>query len=217
MKIFNDEFKDRARKTVGDMITSISTILKETAMLAIQKTKNAFEQAKRDKQQYLSQQAQLAQQTWVQSYTQTTTPALANIVANALNAVTHTTISPLAVSCSFMYQTTSNIYVWNVDVAVGTTVNISNLNATILTRHLNNALKNINTNAIANFNAFFTNSWNSDGATPNGKVARHSYYSRHWLELWQITVVNLTLNAGVIQMTLSLQETPHVAYFANLI
>lgn len=217
MKIFSEEFKSKAKKTVGDMVSSVSTILRETAMRAIKKTKDAFEQAERDKQQYLSQQAQLAQQTWVQCYVQTTTPALANIVANALNVVTHTTISPLAVSCSFMYQTTSNIYVWDINVAVGTTVSMSNLNASILTRHLNNALKNINANAIANFNAFFTNSWNNDGASPNGQIARHSYFSRHWLELWQINVSTLTLNAGVIQMTLGLQETPSVQYYANRI
>lgn len=217
MKMVDNEFLNKAKKTVGDMVTSISTILKETAKRAIQKTQEAFKKAERDKQQYLAQQAQIAQQTWVQNYTVTTAPALANIVADALSAVLHSAISPLAVSCTFMYQNTANAFVWDIDVAVGTAVNMSNLNASILSRHSNNALKNINMNAIANLNAFFINSWNNDGATPNGQVARHSFFSKHWLELWHIMVSNLTLKPGVIQMTLILQETPYVQYYATRI
>lgn len=138
-------------------------------------------------------------------------------MADALNAVMHSAISPLAVSCNFLYQTTANAYVWNVDAAVGTAVATSGLNPAILMRHVNNALKNINMNAIANFNAFFTNSWNIDGASVKGQVARRSFFARHWLELWQIAVTNLTLNSGIIKMTLVLQETQYLQYYANSI
>lgn len=217
MRIFNDGFKNKAKIKLNDIINSVSTILEQKAKKATIKTKTAYNQAAQNTQAFKARQAQLAQQTWVQNYTMTTAPALANIIANALNAVLHTAISPLVVSCAFMYQTTANAFVWDVDVSVGASVATSNLNASILTRHINTAFQNINMNAIANFNAFFTNSWNSDGASVNGQVARHSFFSRHWLELWQITIANLTFNQGVIQMTLTLQETPHVAYFANSI
>lgn len=215
--INNNKSKVDVKKAVVDMVSSVSTMLKEKVKRAIKKTDVTYKQAAQNMQALRIRQNQLAQQNWIQNYTLTTAPALAVIVADALNAVLHSAISPLAVSCNFLYQTTANAFVWDVDVAVGTAISTSGMNPAILMRHVNNALKNINMTAIANFNAFFTNSWNINGASVNGQVARRSFFTKHWLELWQISLTNLALNPGVMKLTLVLQETQYVQYFANRI
>lgn len=217
MKIVDSEFLNKAKKTVADMVTSISTILTETAKRAIRKTQEAFKKAERDKQQYLAQQAQLAQQVWVDTYTQETAPALAEIFAEALNATLRITISPLNVFGSFINCDETNTFVWNVECAVGDAYDTEKVDVYIFMRHINAVFRNIHRNAVKEFDAFFQNAWNKHKATYDGQLIRYDYFRRNRLKLWQIKVVGIKPSMGVISMTVHLVEMPPVSYFASRI
>lgn len=209
----NDETKD----IVKGILKSCEKMTTKGAELVSQKVDTSIKQYKRDKQAFEAWQAQQQQHNWTAQYIQTTAPRLADIMAAVLSSILKTNIDPISVFCGFLCLNDNSAFVWDVDVSIGSSVDISTINSAKLIHHLNNALDNIRLRAIADFSAHFNQVWHIDGATEQGQVMRHSYFANNYLKLWQIMVTDVNLKSGMISLTVYLRETLHVGYFASWI
>lgn len=208
---------NETRDIVKGILKSCSALASNSARRSIKKTEAAFEQAERDKKEYEARQEELARQNWTIQYIQTTSPRLADIMAAVLSSELKMNIDALSVFCKFLYMNDKNDFVWDIDVTVGSSVNISTINSAKLIRHLNNTLDNIRLRAIADFSAYFNQAWIMHGASYFGQVVRQSYFAKNYLKLWQTTVTNADLESGVISLTVYLHEISQVGHFASWI
>lgn len=213
MKLFDNETKDIAR----DILKSCAVMASNGAQRSMKKTADTFAQAEKDIKEYKAWQAQQQQHNWTVQYIQTTAPRLADIMAAVLSSILKTNIDPISVFCGFLCLNDNSDFVWDVDVSIGSSVDISTINSAKLIHHLNNALDNIRLRAIADFFAHFNQVWHIYGATEQGQVMRHSYFANNYLKLWQIMVTDVNLKSGMISLTVYLRETPQVGYFASWI